>query len=48
MPVKHLDQVSATPIKDGVGVTRKMLISTEEAPNFAMRCFTIQPGGKHA
>ncbi len=45
MPVKHLDQVSATPIKDGVGVTRKMLISTEEAPNFAMRCFTIQPGG---
>jgi len=33
MSVKHIDQIESTPVKDGVGVTRKMLISLEEAPN---------------
>ncbi len=26
-------------------MSKQVLISAEEAPNFAMRCFTIQPGG---
>ncbi|MCE5207163.1 MAG: cupin domain-containing protein [Chloroflexi bacterium] len=46
MSVKHISDIESTAIKDGTGVTRKMLISAEEAPNFAMRCFTIQPGGR--
>ena len=45
MSVKHINQIESTPVKDGEGVTRKMLISLEEAPNFAMRCFTIDVGG---
>lgn len=45
MSVKHLHEIEATPVKDGVGVTKKVLISHDEAPNFAMRCFSIQPGG---
>ncbi|MEA4910086.1 MAG: cupin domain-containing protein [Chloroflexi bacterium] len=46
MSVKHIDQIETTNIPNGTGVTRKMLISLEEAPNFAMRCFTIQAGGR--
>lgn len=45
MSVKHIHEIEASIVKDGVNVTRKMLISPEEAPNFAMRCFVIQPGG---
>jgi len=45
MSVKHINQIEATPINEGQGVSRKMLISLEEAPNFAMRCFTIDVGG---
>jgi len=45
MTVKHSQNVAADEVKDGVGVTRKMLISPEEAPNFAMRLFSIQPDG---
>lgn len=45
MPVKHISDIKGVPIKDGKDVSRKMLISPEEAPNFAMRCFTIEPGG---
>ncbi|OQY27140.1 MAG: cupin, partial [Anaerolineaceae bacterium 4572_5.1] len=29
----------------GKGVSRQILISPEEAPNFAMRRFIMQPGG---
>jgi len=45
MSVKQFKQIEAEVIPGGEGVTRKMLISPEEAPNFAMRCFIIQPGG---
>jgi quercetin dioxygenase-like cupin family protein len=45
MNVKRIDSVTAETVKSGVGVTKKVLISHEEAPNFAMRCFEIQPGG---
>ena len=46
MPVKRIENIPATVVRDGKGVTRKILISSEEGPNFAMRCFTIQPGGE--
>jgi len=45
MNVKNIDHVTAEIIQSGIGVTKKVLISQEEAPNFAMRCFEIQPGG---
>jgi quercetin dioxygenase-like cupin family protein len=45
MPVKKLSEIKAVNVKDGVGVTRKNLITPEEAPNFSMRHFRIEPGG---
>ena len=46
MSVKHVSSIVPAAVKDGVGVSRKILISPDEAPNFTMRLFTIQPGGK--
>lgn len=43
--MKNIQDVNAEAVQSGIGVTRKVLISPEEAPNFAMRCFEIQPGG---
>jgi quercetin dioxygenase-like cupin family protein len=37
--------VPETEVKAGSGTSMQMLISPESAPNFAMRCFTIKPGG---
>ena len=45
MNVKRIDSITTETVQSGVGVTKKVLISHEEAPNFAMRCFEIQPGG---
>ena len=45
MFVKHMDDVEAVNVPQGEGVTRQILISPEEGPNFAMRRFIIQPGG---
>lgn len=41
---KH-SQIDAVAQKAGKGVSMQMLLSLEEAPNFAMRCFTIDAGG---
>ncbi len=46
MPVIHAHEVKASPVSDAVGVSKKVLIAPEEGPNFALRVFTIQPGGK--
>jgi len=46
MTVKNVSSIEPSKVIDGVGVSKKILISTDEAPNFAMRLFTIQPGGK--
>ncbi|PKL82469.1 MAG: cupin domain-containing protein [Ignavibacteriae bacterium HGW-Ignavibacteriae-3] len=32
-------------VKAGSGTTRQVLIGSDEGPNFAMRKFTIEPGG---
>lgn len=45
MSVKHINEVPAEAVPEGVGVSKQVLISASEAPNFAMRCFTIEPGG---
>jgi quercetin dioxygenase-like cupin family protein len=45
MSVKSSVNVEKTTIETGEGVTKQVLIASEEGPNFAMRKFTIQPGG---
>lgn len=45
MSVKCIDDVAVELVPDGVGVSKQVLIPAGEAPNFAMRCFTIQSGG---
>ena len=46
MSVKHISEVPSVSVQDAIGVRKQVLISAEEAPHFAMRCFTIRPGGK--
>ncbi|WP_028581161.1 cupin domain-containing protein [Desulfogranum japonicum] len=45
MIVRKLEAVDTDAVPVGEGVSRKVLLSDQEAPNFAMRCFTIAPGG---
>ena len=45
MSVKQAAAVASNIVPTGSGVSMQMLVSTEEGPNFAMRRFTIQPGG---
>lgn len=42
---KHINQIEAVAQKAGEGVSMKMLLSSEESPNFAMRNFIIASGG---
>lgn len=42
---KTLEAIEAAPQKAGQGVSMKMLLSPQEAANFAMRCFSIESGG---
>ena len=45
MTVKHSQQVEAVDVNGAVQTTRQVLISLQEAPNFALRRFVMQPGG---
>ncbi len=45
MSVKHIQDIPAEPVPNATGVTKAVLISAQEAPNFAMRKFSMQPGG---
>ena len=45
MYIRPLDSVTKEEVKAGQKTTRQVLISSEEGPNFAMRKFTIEPGG---
>ena len=45
MPAKHLTDVPLEPVSAGEGVTFHVLIGPDEAPNFAMRRFVMEPGG---
>ncbi|MFC1508348.1 cupin domain-containing protein [Candidatus Omnitrophota bacterium] len=46
MIVKTIDSVPQEEVKAGTKTYRQVLISPEEAPNFAMRRFIIEPGGE--
>jgi len=45
MYVKHSKQIETEAVSAGNKTYRQVLISSEEAPNFAMRKFILQPGG---
>jgi quercetin dioxygenase-like cupin family protein len=45
MSVKHSHEVPSEPLPVGVGASKAVLISSQEAPNFALRKFTIRSGG---
>jgi len=45
MLVKKINEVPEEEVKAGTKTTKQVLISSNEAPNFAMRKFIIQPGG---
>ena len=45
MAVRHADQVPAEAVTAGTATTRQVLIGPEEGPHFALRRFTMQPGG---
>jgi quercetin dioxygenase-like cupin family protein len=45
MAVKHARDVNAQVVKTGEKTTIQVLISAREGPNFAMRRFTMEPGG---
>jgi len=45
MSIKKVDQIVKENIDVGIKTSKQILISSEEAPNFAMRKFTIEPGG---
>lgn len=46
MFVKKLENVPMEEVKAGSKTKRQVLIGPEEAPNFAMRKFSIEPGGE--
>ncbi len=46
MSVKHLEGITSEKVAAGKDTTIQILISAEEGPNFAMRKFTIEPGGR--
>ncbi len=45
MPVKHAASVPARPVEAGIATRRQVLIGPDEAPNFVMRRFIMEPGG---
>ncbi|MBN2385788.1 MAG: cupin domain-containing protein [Anaerolineales bacterium] len=45
MPVKHARDVPASEVAAGDSTSLQVLLSEQEAPNFAIRRFTMKPGG---
>ena len=45
MSVKKLNEVQKEEVKAATKTSRQVLIGPSEGPNFAMRKFTIEPGG---
>ncbi len=45
MSVKKIDDITIEKVNAGKNVSRQVLISRDEGPNFAMRRFIIKPGG---
>ncbi len=45
MTIKAMNDIERTKIEAGKNTYRQVLIGPDEAPNFAMRRFIIEPGG---
>ncbi len=45
MSVKNSKEITTDVVEAGNKTSRQVLISSDEAPNFAMRKFILQPGG---
>ncbi len=45
MTVKHADDIPANDVAAGKDTVIRVLISSQEGPNFALRRFTMQKGG---
>jgi len=45
MSVKHTHEVEAKNVSAGQNTTIQVLISSQEGPNFALRKFSMKPGG---
>lgn len=45
MHVRHADDIPAEQVRAGTNTTRQVLIGPDVGPNFALRRFTMQPGG---
>ena len=45
MSIKKIENISKEQVKSGKKTYRQVLIGPDEAPNFAMRRFIIEPGG---
>jgi quercetin dioxygenase-like cupin family protein len=45
MPVKHAEDVEKKNVAAGKDTTIQVLISSQEGPNFALRKFSMKPGG---
>lgn len=45
MSVKHVTEVAAEAVTAGSGAFKQVLIGSDEGPHFALRRFTIDPGG---
>ncbi len=43
--VKHVEEIPAEPVSAGTATLRQVLIGPNDAPNFALRKFIIEPGG---
>jgi len=45
MSVRKIKNINSEKVNAGKGTSRQILIGPDEAPNFAMRKFVIEPGG---
>ena len=45
MSVKQTRDVEVVDVPSGIKTSKQVLISTQEAPNFALRRFIMEPGG---
>jgi len=45
MKIKHIKDILAEEVAAGEGTLRQVLIGPDEAPNFALRRFIMEPGG---
>lgn len=45
MSIQNISQVALEPVSAGTGTERQVLIGPDQAPNFALRRFVMQPGG---